>query len=1489
VRSSDDNSVLVEAECFKPAQWFLKTGKTHFDVARDPPRKRRKIESNGDSLEKHSPSEAKDPNPLLFKATIDLQFDDTASHIAASSFGEHEAIQVHLVAVRSIGPCTAMTFALYHVSDSPLLTVEVAGVSNDFLEFLRSPDYLAFTPDVWVPETIREQSSTLLHCTLTPGGDASNRTIRFDASLYWRSGMVPILNQFFMEPTRKKQHSSDYRKLVAAFPSIDESAGKRDEPWSPLDFYASLPATQKNKELEFPSTNMLESYLFSFQKRAVTWLLRREGREFRAGIICPLSEAEKQHEEVRLVDEVVDLIGRPSFVNTLTASLSSERPEKFSYHVSGGLLAEEMGLGKTVEIIALISLNRRINFDETVSQNSEQPHEPRPSQATLIICPNSILQQWISEFEKHAPSLRVLHYQGVPKNNYKEETVQLLNDITTGYDVVLTTYKTLGKEIYFATDPPDRSRRRARQYVRKKSPLVQVQWWRVCLDEAQMLESGVTNAAQVACLLPRVHSWAVSGTPLRKDVQDICGLLIFLDFQSFHDVSHLSRHVAVNRPHVFGKIFSKIGLRHTKALVRDEMTLPPQKRVVITMPFSVFEQQNYSELFDIMCKDIGLRTDGSPVAEDWDPNDSATVESMRSWLARLRQTCLHPQVGNKNRRALGRSAGPLRTVAEVLEVMIEQSQLSLRQEERNGISASLTTAHILGNNKADSERSMKALEIYDSCVLKCKEIVADAREKLVNANNVQSDEDPDSEGASQLTSLKNHLRVARQLLHTCLFFLATAHYQVKTDEGLTTPKSGRFNELERKEVELYEEAKIVRRLILEDATRKSEALMKEIRKKEWVSLPELKHVEEMGGIETQTVVDKADEVLNLMREQSEVITKWRAKMVEFLLKPLVDKDDDTEMNGEEYEESTKQQDELYAYFDAFKAIQADLGTTVTGQAAPLIDHEVKTTVRAIKNYLDPKHPEALKQNVHAPELALELYGVRNKLRARKDQVTSLRDVMQRARTLEGTLSATTHTARGNMEREMVQSLLKTLQNTFQAYGKTLTALDKESVLFHDAQNQRIEFYRQLQEISDEVAPYKNELDEALDEDALHDAIDQEQKSANTLAQLRTKNRFLLHLRDESNVEVSQRICVICQSPFELGVLTVCGHQYCKDCIQHWFHQSRTCPICKRRLAKVDVHDIVFKPQDLKAQEETSNEETSNTETSSSPAKTEAQPSSLAKASSIYANADDKLMDEIKSVDLPVSYGTKIDTLGRHLLHIRNTDAGVKSVVFSQYREFLDVLSTAFTQFKIGHTRLGNPRAVETFKNDPSVDCLLLDAKTDSSGLTLTVATHVFICEPLVHTSVELQAIARVHRIGQTRPTTVWMYLVSDTVEESIYELSVARRLAHVRSHAAAVKAAEEKALSDPTTDDPIVSNEIIMDVANDAELQKAPRAKLLAAGKGGGELVGRDDLWQCLFGNVSGSAAKGNAGLTTSSLFRDEINRHLRAEAAEGRRRTGSA
>jgi E3 ubiquitin-protein ligase SHPRH len=166
-----------------------------------------------------------------------------------------------------------------------------------------------------------------------------------------------------------------------------------------------------------------------------------------------------------------------------------------------------MGLGKTIEIIDLILMHPRPVGDST-GETLVDGEPLRASKATVIITPPTIreaprsklilVSQWAGEFAERAPTLKVFIYPGV--NNLDDSD----SDKFLDYDVILATYPVLSKEIHYAKPPPERSMRYGRQYQARRSPLMEFTWWRVCLDEAQMIEGSVTSAATVACMLPRI-------------------------------------------------------------------------------------------------------------------------------------------------------------------------------------------------------------------------------------------------------------------------------------------------------------------------------------------------------------------------------------------------------------------------------------------------------------------------------------------------------------------------------------------------------------------------------------------------------------------------------------------------------------------------------------------------------------------------------------------------------------------------------------------------------------------------------------------------------------------------------------------------------------------------------------------------------------------------------------------------------------------------
>jgi len=307
--------------------------------------------------------------------------------------------------------------------------------------------------------------------------------------------------------------------------------------WSPQDFYEAACVPDKaalDAEVSSMEVPKLEANLYPFQRRAVQWMLRREGvhwyqdPETKQTGILPYNSPTTSELPISFVTSK-DSDGNDIYLSPLFRTLAKDvRPFTAFQEFRGGILAEEMGLGKTLEVISLILLHQRpqspvMVFDPFLGQ------QLLSTSATLIIAPTTLLDQWLSELKRHAPSLRVLFYPGIRKLARLKDGNEISAKYLAEQDVVVTTYEVLRTEIWAAVDEPDRSMRNEKQYERIKSPLVQLSWWRVCIDEAQMVENWTNNAAKLARRIPRINAWGVTGTPVKDDIQKGKNSVSFID------------------------------------------------------------------------------------------------------------------------------------------------------------------------------------------------------------------------------------------------------------------------------------------------------------------------------------------------------------------------------------------------------------------------------------------------------------------------------------------------------------------------------------------------------------------------------------------------------------------------------------------------------------------------------------------------------------------------------------------------------------------------------------------------------------------------------------------------------------------------------------------------------------------------------------------------------------------------------------------------
>ena len=365
-----------------------------------------------------------------------------------------------------------------------------------------------------------------------------------------------------------------------------------------------------------PPPPQLTCTLMDYQNKTVSWCLSREDSS-RAQVI--LWENKGRY-----------------YVNRLTGERLDYNPE---IKISGGILADEMGLGKTLMILALIIINKCQDGKILIEKSTQTPylqddnphHRLIPSNSTLIVTPSAILYQWESEIKKHTSQISVYVFKAGISDL---KITDLLK-----YDIVLTSYDDLRKEFYASLERSDRVLRSKSQSEIRKSILNGILWWRVVMDEAQMVKSKNSNAAKMAGRIPRVHSWGVSGTPFGKNgFYDLLQLLKFVDQESVL-IESKSWDYLVKNQDLMMDFLRRIMHRNFKNLVKNELILPPQLESKIFTSLSPIEDYYYHELLK-KCKQEIKAIDDSRNKDIFDgiTPKLSVLAPLRSYLLQLRQT-----------------------------------------------------------------------------------------------------------------------------------------------------------------------------------------------------------------------------------------------------------------------------------------------------------------------------------------------------------------------------------------------------------------------------------------------------------------------------------------------------------------------------------------------------------------------------------------------------------------------------------------------------------------------------------------------------------------------------------------------------------------------------------------------------------------------------------------------------------------------------------
>jgi len=205
-------------------------------------------------------------------------------------------------------------------------------------------------------------------CSLIAQSHGEAVAFRIQGEIKWRSGLTGALLSMYSRHDELPSILRTY--LDVGCPASRERWSLR-ETWSPQDFYANAHVPDKAQNVH-PSIQSvrLKCQLYPFQKRAVAWLLRQEGVQMSDdGTVVPC--AGPTSELPFSFHPIKDADGRSCYVTHLLGEVRTNlniltRHEE----LKGGILAEEMGLGKTVELISLLCLYQRQNHYKEVSRES---------------------------------------------------------------------------------------------------------------------------------------------------------------------------------------------------------------------------------------------------------------------------------------------------------------------------------------------------------------------------------------------------------------------------------------------------------------------------------------------------------------------------------------------------------------------------------------------------------------------------------------------------------------------------------------------------------------------------------------------------------------------------------------------------------------------------------------------------------------------------------------------------------------------------------------------------------------------------------------------------------------------------------------------------------------------------------------------------------------------------------------------------------------
>ena len=559
------------------------------------------------------------------------------------------------------------------------------------------------------------------------------------------------------------------------------------------------------------ATAKLKTTLHPFQERGVAWMRARE----RAVDSLTLHPSWTQYK----------LPGGDKFI------YAHRYMPAFSRHffpapaakTCGGLLCDDVGLGKSVQVLGLV-LSAPPDPGWAVDELPLYVTDNVPIKTTLIVCPAAILDQWEQELEKHVvPNglvysvyLGIGHHQrgqqapvsssssttaassgvrsrprrrctGATTDETKEEErggIEVLAKTrshlfraprsSTGpaaplaqCDVLLCSFETLRDEVRKTGAVVEGSNE-----ARLATPLGALGFYRIVLDEAQLVSQTTSVAALMCSSLARRYAWVCTATPVNRDVRELHGLVAFLGVDPIAEKYVCDQLVLEpfkdREPGSRARILALCrGLMLRRGQRRPgiarQIALPPLTWDTVLLKASPAERAAYRVAETALKRSYANHA--RHVAATNRRGGGHLLGVLNGDLTRLRQVICHPAVVNQNRDTAQRGHNVLGN-GEILPLSVVLRRIVARAE-RDALAAMLSVLrakllYIVTRDSTDEDDIEDDGETFATVCLQFESLQESMVVSSTSNNKSDDEEDHKQKCGEALERFANEIAVFRE-------------------------------------------------------------------------------------------------------------------------------------------------------------------------------------------------------------------------------------------------------------------------------------------------------------------------------------------------------------------------------------------------------------------------------------------------------------------------------------------------------------------------------------------------------------------------------------------------------------------------------------------------------------------------------------------------------------------------------------------------------